>query len=117
MIGSEILRGGAEVIDSLGAGTDKSISSLLKEQKDKRLQNIKDSILDKVKAKMRGEGLRSLKNKRWPPIKIIRASKVGPGRRRKAAKSDNKKKIRKTKKSAPKKKKKQRKVSIKDIFD
>jgi hypothetical protein len=113
VIGSELLRGGAELIDNLGG--EKSFSTLLQEQKNKRLNNITQKGMEAFKNMQSGKALRSIKRKKFAADGLIkgvvskaRASKVIKKRRKK---SKPKKKV-KVKKSVRKK----RKPKIEDIF-
>lgn len=120
-LGSELLKGGAEVLENLGG--EKSVSELLKEQKTKRLKNLQSMAIDKLTRMQSGSGLRTIKSKNALMGAFINKviSKPKPGK----AKRGRKKKIgvrrkKKAKKTVVRKKgkkgRKRRGKPKKDLF-
>lgn len=107
-LGSELLKGSSEMLENLDQG--KSLKTLFDEQKTKRLNNIKDATISKLKKLQSGENIRSIKRRQMLKNKFITAIGVRKPRS-KVKRLVKQKKNKKTKK--PKRKVQRRS----DIFD
>lgn len=118
-IGSELLKGSADVIENLGG--DKSFRTLVEEERDKRLSNLSQRAMNKLTKLQSGNNIRSLaiKRKKKPSSNLIRGllAQVEGDRRRGVKKRVIKKKTNKKKKRKPAKKRRSSKKLKSDIFD
>lgn len=134
-VGSELFKGGAEILDGMGEG--RKFSNLYDEQKRKRAQNLKQMALDKIASgnfPQSGSGLRAIKRRfietgpfsrnsssvRRTPLKKKRkiAKKKTPAKKRKGVvKSKNKVTKKKKKPVGGKKKRRQTEKFISDIYN
>lgn len=110
-IGSELLKGGAEILDNLEGGKD--LKSLFQEQKEKRIKNLTNMAVDKLANLQRGSGLR-IKRLKASDNSLIKGIVFG----RKGRKKRKSLKSSKTKTSKKKRKKRTKKTEekIADLF-
>lgn len=111
-IGSELLKGGAEVIENLGG--EKSFKTLVEEQRDKRLENLQKKAINKIQKMQSGGSIRSIKASKKLPKGFIKGLVVAPLRSRvgKAVKKQVKRK-----RKSPSKRRKNKRQTSRDIFD